>query len=628
MSVNARYEELATQLRGSVGNRKTVRTELETSQRIIARVTDGIYREPWAAFRELAANAYDADATIFTVDTGYPSFDQMIFRDNGHGMSPESLAYMLRNIGGSSKRTQIGTKLGTALPSDPTRSPGGRPLIGKIGIGLFAVAQLTQHFQIITKASGEALRCSATVKLRTHIDAPDDEDEDFVAGIVEIITEKVSEDELLQQGTEIRLYQIRPEIRRILQSEKRWFNVIDPDHQGDSLQPLPTFHIGAPQHLQGELSSYYDLTPSLPWEDEDSPQERFRKFFEVASSLTDSRKPATLNDHFDEYFQLIWKLSLSMPVPYIDGHPLETNGSAPFLFYNITNERRLSEMHLDAATTVAQAIKSPLADQSNGTSFGIMLDGVSLHRPIRLHHSLKAPSRLPRPMLAIGKVASAFGEDVWERSGGDLSFTAYFYWNSRIVPKDNHGVLIRIRGASGTLFDHSFLNYRISEQNRLKQICCEIFVHKGLDSAINIDRESFNYSHPHFLYVQKWTHRALRLLINRNKAIAKDDLEQERQKEARIVRGKAISRAIQIWDQRKSNSADRPYLEDQIGLIKSVGQAEIYWEDGDEYLLDETLVSALAIVLEAHDLLSGVSPDQARQIIQDLSDIIDVYSGQ
>ena len=38
-------------------------TELRTDERVIARVTDGIYRQPGSAIRELVSNAYDADAT-------------------------------------------------------------------------------------------------------------------------------------------------------------------------------------------------------------------------------------------------------------------------------------------------------------------------------------------------------------------------------------------------------------------------------------------------------------------------------------------------------------------------------------------------------------------------------------
>ena len=131
-------------------------------------------------------------------------------------------------------------------------------------------------------------------------------------------------------------------------------------------------------------------------------------------------------------------------------------------------------------------------------------------------------------MMLIDKVESAFKDEELERAGGQLSFEAYLYWNSQIIPKETSGVLIRVREASGTLFDRSFLNYQISEQNRLSQITAEVFIHTGLDSAINIDRESFNYSHPHFLFIQKWLHRALRLLINRNKVLAKESLNAER----------------------------------------------------------------------------------------------------
>ena len=101
------------------------------------------------------------------IETGQPDFERMTVRDDGIGMSPKTLAYVLKNIGGSSKRTSAGAELKTVQSGAPDISPGGRPLIGKIGIGLFAVAQLTQHFQIITKAAGESHRLSATVRLRT-----------------------------------------------------------------------------------------------------------------------------------------------------------------------------------------------------------------------------------------------------------------------------------------------------------------------------------------------------------------------------------------------------------------------------------------------------------------------------
>ena len=157
--------------------------------------------------------------------------------------------------------------------------------------------------------------------------------------------------------------------------------------------------------------------------------------------------------------------------------------------------------------------------------------------------------------MIAAKQDNPFVPGILDRAGGRLSFEAYLYWNSRIIPKETVGVLVRICGASGTLFDPTFLNYKVSEQTRLRQITAEIFVHEGLDSAVNIDRESFNYSHPHFLFIQKWLHRALRLLANRLKGLAASDLARAKVK----LRGEALAYAAQVWARRLGSDADPPY---------------------------------------------------------------------
>ncbi len=65
------------------------------------------------------------------------------------------------------------------------------------------------------------------------------------------------------------------------------------------------------------------------------------------------------------------------------------------------------------------------------------------------------------------------------------------------------------------------MKYQVAENTRLKQITAEVFVQRGLESALNIDRESFNEAHPHYQVIVKWVHSALRQLINRQKEIAK-----------------------------------------------------------------------------------------------------------
>ncbi len=81
--------------------------------------------------------------------------------------------------------------------------------------------------------------------------------------------------------------------------------------------------------------------------------------------------------------------------------------------------------------------------------------------------------------------------------------------------------MIRVGNASGATFDDTFMGYKVSEQTRLHQITAEIFVRDGLDGAINIDRESFNFAHPHYQYILKWLHSSIRQLTNRHKELGK-----------------------------------------------------------------------------------------------------------
>jgi HSP90 family molecular chaperone len=135
-------EELTGWLADPENEGQVVQTRLAASDRVIARVTDGIYRQPASALRELISNAWDADATSVTILTDAPRFSRIYVRDNGVGMSHRTLSRLLKNIGGSAKRREEGVDLGITNTDDFDCTPSGRPLIGKIGIGLFSISQL------------------------------------------------------------------------------------------------------------------------------------------------------------------------------------------------------------------------------------------------------------------------------------------------------------------------------------------------------------------------------------------------------------------------------------------------------------------------------------------------------
>lgn len=104
------------------------------SAKVFGHISQGLYRTPAGAIKELISNAYDADATVVRVHTGFPRFETFSCQDNGKGISPsEFVQLMQRGIGNSVKR------LDEAEFSEIHE----RPLIGRLGLGIsHAVRQI------------------------------------------------------------------------------------------------------------------------------------------------------------------------------------------------------------------------------------------------------------------------------------------------------------------------------------------------------------------------------------------------------------------------------------------------------------------------------------------------------
>jgi len=226
MTKTAEEENLIADIEEKRKTGEISESKLHTDDRILARITDGIYRQPASALRELISNSYDADATRVIIQTDAPRFDQITISDNGNGMDIEALARLIYHIGGSTKRRPDGASLHITNEMNPALSPSGRRLIGKIGIGLFSVSQLTRHFQIITKVQGSDYRLVAEVILRTYTE--DDLEsatnrrntETVQTGTVRIVS--VSASDVDAHGTDIILLDLRPQAKELLQSKDIW----------------------------------------------------------------------------------------------------------------------------------------------------------------------------------------------------------------------------------------------------------------------------------------------------------------------------------------------------------------------------------------------------------------------
>jgi hypothetical protein len=641
--------ELAQQIRSSDSAENYVSTTLKTDERVIARITDGIYRQPASALRELLSNSYDADATRVVIKTDAPRFERIVIEDNGRGMTPEVLAHLLLHIGGSAKRSEKGQALDIASSTDPYRSPGGRPLIGKIGIGLFSVSQLTHSFQIITKVKGDDHRTIATVSLKQYTDEQvttnDEPTGEYESGKVNVWREKAADTP--SYGTTIVLTNIRPQARDTLRSREIWSTIEQAEAtSNDERIPIdpPKFHIGRVDPASGELmKKTHGRYDSLPWDASDSAEGAFGRLVQSVWDEVESSNPnPQLERIFDYYLRMVWQISLAVPLPYVHGHLFDLRPDADAHVFSISNQPKGASSVLDVREGLPLRSYLGLKDQPTyGGPFEVFFDDLKLSRPIKFTDLPATSHALKEPLIFLGKCSETFPKISRELSGGSLDFEAYLFWAPKIAPTEHQGSLVRIHGSSGTLFDATFLRYQVSEQTRLRQITCEIFVHQGLESALNIDRESFNNAHPHSVYITKWLHSSLRQLATVQKRLAGEVRTHVRTE----TQEKAVSEIQQIADRVWAEETDDPASQPppveltESGQKRSTATADGYAfprsrivaeqttaktpKTRSRYAILEQKVKAIAQLLASFGLLDILSKKKQEKLLRAIYEILD-----
>lgn len=648
-SEQSKYEELLVkEIQGSENNGEVVNTILRTDERVIARVTDGIYRQPGSSLRELISNSYDADATRVTIKTDAPRFERISIEDDGIGMTPQSLAHMLLHIGGSAKRQEAGQELGITNANDPLLSPSGRKLIGKIGIGIFSVAQLTHTFQIITKTKGDKFRTIATVALKQYSDdviksSVKDQDK-YESGKVNIWREKAKD--IDSHGTTIILTNIRPQTRDTLRSKEIWLAIEQSENsigtdEHQSIEP-PKFHIGRVDSTGEILKRINGEVSNLPWDSSDDQETAFKKLVQCVWDETKYSNPnPQLEKIFDYYLYMIWQISLSIPLLYVDGNIFDMDLSGWAESFQIANEPKGSAklLSLTGGTTISEALH--LKEDAIKNKFDVYFDDLKLFRPIKFKGLPESDHAIKKPLIFFGKCREEFSNYSVDLSGGALDFEAYLFWTPKIVPTEHRGSLIRINGASGTLFDSSFMRYQVSEQTRLRQITCEIFIKEGFDSALNIDRESFNYAHPHSVYLTRWLHSALRQLATAQKRVASDIRFQNRDTQKNENLSTIQKIALKVWqEETKDIDSSPPSVEInneslQYNLLSNSEisfrrNAIIPIKDDNKLqktkaqliVLDEK-IKAIAQVLASFSLLDRLSQSKQEKLLKAIYQIIE-----
>ena len=133
----------------------TATGELVVSSKVIGHISEGLYRGPAGVFKELISNAFDANAKTVWISTGRPTFDVVSVRDDGDGMTLDKFVEIVSGgIGDSDKRTGVRDLIN------------GRPMIGRLGIGILGISQISHEFSIMSHERASETAFAAKIWMR------------------------------------------------------------------------------------------------------------------------------------------------------------------------------------------------------------------------------------------------------------------------------------------------------------------------------------------------------------------------------------------------------------------------------------------------------------------------------
>lgn len=351
-----------------------------------------------------------------------------------------------------------------------------RPIIGRLGIGMLAVGQLCHSFEIESHyrqgRKGKAY-CASIVLEDTAIPSMEQTLRN---------ADRARKD--MQVGTW--KYKIVPYEKR-----KKGFRIHSSDVRKTFTREMrssvtPERHGRMSFSLEGLHSTFYDKSKK---------------------SVRDC----------GSYLESIWELCTLCPVPYYG-----KGRKKPIDFSAFSREERESAEFQEAIRFIRGR-----QDEFLKQNFRVVFDGINLYRHIHL----------PTEAKTIPKLYSIdFDGTVLE---DPLTFSGYLFAQvpCAVRPPELNGVQIRLRGIGIGGYDSTFLRYSQQiDTIRSRWVSGEIFVDHGLESALNIDRDSFNEHDEHFKKLQSELHRKLGVVFDEIDRIARRRSEGRREGRDKEVR--------------------------------------------------------------------------------------------
>lgn len=436
------------------------------SAKVFGHLSQGLYRTPAGAIKELISNSFDADARLVRIHTDFPRFTTFSCEDDGNGMSLDEFKRLVdRGIGNSFKRTgeEVAT---TAL---------GRPFIGRLGLGILALAQICTQFNIRSHHKESKTAFEATIKFPPYTRQEMDKVAKRAA--------QTNEDVLGGEYT----------VREVLYDASKLGVRVFTKYLRESFRKV-----------MSDLERFGNRTT----EEEYEPYGTFAEFLEVIYA---GPNPTQSLSRLSDYDELLFGLALAAPLPFVASRnvavklPLIADRQAALTEFDF-------EVHVDNLK-LAHPVYLPADTHDHPAS------KCKLGTPRTLSFMLKdGPVKELCEVLQTKITIAGFDETMnlyefeYDRmvAGRQLAFNGYlFQQTSRLFPRDIQGDLIRINNVAIGKYDNTILGYPLAEGPRYTMVSSEIFIEAGFEDALNIDRDSFNELHAHYIRVRAYLHGLL-----------------------------------------------------------------------------------------------------------------------
>lgn len=408
--------------------------DVKLSAKVFGHISQGLYRTPAGAIKELVSNSFDGNATFVKIHTSFPRFEFFSCEDNGIGISPEEFdALMDAGFGNTLKRTE-----GHDVTPEYKR-----PIIGRLGIGLLSLAQVCTQFDLISHHRETRSAFKATILFppysRTEIDKAKRDPGSIVI------------------GGRYRSVQV----------------AYDEEHAG-----LKVFTEDLRDTFRKRMSALGDLYRNMKLNRTSQP---YRSFDQFLNAIYTNRSPLRALSLASDYDQLIFSLAMISPIPYAESEPGNIALQLPVVeaFQDRLKSYRFA-VELDNLR-LARPLVLP-SDKEGHSAADCTIGDVTTITFQLVDGAHIEEVRIKKHDVDVDERGEAFGlyEFNYDRAkvgGRRLTFSGYLFNQAgRLYPRDIQGIQIRLRNVAIGGYDSSFMLYPYGEGPRFSLVSGEIFV--------------------------------------------------------------------------------------------------------------------------------------------------------